>query len=56
MSVLNYPNHMVYEIWTNHGYLTICQNKTTNLVEWSQYNSSKASPTATQRKTDADIV
>jgi hypothetical protein len=30
--VLNYPRAMVYEIWTNQGYLRIGHDKETNAV------------------------
>lgn len=33
MSVLNYSNHLVYEIYTNHGYLYIAHDKSTGKVE-----------------------
>lgn len=33
MRVLNYSNHLVYEIFTNHGYIYVVHNKTTQQVE-----------------------
>jgi hypothetical protein len=31
--VYNYEKAIVYEIWTNQGYLSVCQNKTDGRVE-----------------------
>lgn len=31
--VINYPQFMLYEIYTNHGFLNIAHNKTTNTVQ-----------------------
>jgi len=33
MSVLNYPGHIVFEIYTNHGYIYVSQNKSTQKIE-----------------------
>ena len=33
ISVLNYPKHFVYEIYTNQGYLRIVQCKETNALQ-----------------------
>ena len=33
MSVLNYSNHLVYEIYTNHGYLYVAHDKATGKIE-----------------------
>ena len=33
MSVYNYEKAIVYEIWTNHGWLCVSQNKTDGKVE-----------------------
>lgn len=33
ISVLNYPNHMVYEIYTNSGFQYLVQDKTTEKIE-----------------------
>ena len=33
MSVYNYSNHLVYEIFTNHGYLYVCHDKGSGKVE-----------------------
>ena len=33
MSVLNYPGHIVYEIYTNHGYIYVSQDKTSQKIE-----------------------
>lgn len=33
MSVLNYANHIVYEIYTNNGYVYVSQNKDTQKIE-----------------------
>ena len=35
MTVMNYSQHLVYQIYTNHGYIHVCQNKTTNEIEWT---------------------
>lgn len=32
ISVLNYPNHTVYEIFTNQGYIRISQDKNTQKI------------------------
>jgi len=33
ISVLNYPQAIIYEIYTSHGYLHIAHDKTTNKIE-----------------------
>ncbi len=33
ISVMNYPNHLVYEIYTNQGYFYITQDKKTEKIE-----------------------
>lgn len=33
MSVLNYPGHVVFEIYTNHGYIYVSQDKTSHKIE-----------------------
>ena len=33
ISVYNYPSHMLYEIYTNQGYLYVSHDKTKNKVE-----------------------
>lgn len=33
MYVLNYPNHVVFEVYTNKGYLYFIQDKTTDAIE-----------------------
>ena len=33
MRVINYSNHLVYEIFTNHGYLYVVHNKTTQQID-----------------------
>lgn len=33
ISVLNYPNHVVYEIYTNQGYFYVAQDKITDKIE-----------------------
>lgn len=33
ISVMNYPNYIVYEIFTNQGFIHISHNKTTDKVE-----------------------
>ena len=35
MTVMNYPGHVVYQIYTNQGFVHVCQNKTTNQIEWT---------------------
>ncbi len=34
ISVWNYPSHMVFEINTNKGIVQVCQNKTTDKIDW----------------------
>lgn len=33
MRVLNYPRHMVFEIYTNHGYIYVSQDKSSQKIE-----------------------
>jgi hypothetical protein len=33
ISVMNYPNHLVYEIYTNQGYFYVAQDKKTEKIE-----------------------
>lgn len=33
MSVMNYPSHIVYEIYTNQGYFYVSQDKTNDKLE-----------------------
>lgn len=33
MRVLNYSNHLVYEIFTNHGYIYVSHDKSTGKLE-----------------------
>lgn len=33
ISVMNYPSHMVYEIYTNQGYFYVTQDKTNDKLE-----------------------
>jgi hypothetical protein len=39
MSVLNYPGHIVYEIYTNHGYIYVSENKTNHKIDVVKSNS-----------------
>jgi hypothetical protein len=36
ISVWNYPQHTVFEIFTNQGTLMICQEKTSSEVLWTK--------------------
>ena len=33
MRVINYSNHMVYELYTNHGYIYVTHDKSTNTMD-----------------------
>ena len=35
ITVLNYTNHLVYQIYTNHGYISIAHNKTNDKIDIS---------------------
>ena len=57
MSVMNYSNHLVYEIFTNHGYMYVVHNKTTDKIEIVNGLSmcNEASETKTQKIQDEEI-
>lgn len=44
MSVLNYPNHLLYEIYTNQGYFYVAQDKkddTFQIMDAHKFNLTK---------------
>jgi hypothetical protein len=36
INVLNYPNHTVYAIFTNQGYVYVCKDKLTQKIEYTE--------------------
>lgn len=36
MTVLNYPKHIIYAIWTNNGYIYVAKDKETKKIEYTE--------------------